>query len=239
MKKLLIILATFLLPLLAAAYELETEYSHTAKELTPILTQHINANYNNQTYQSSDGLYKKVLSILNKNKAVNHHFGISANDDGTTSNFACYIVDNIKRELEEEGLTEQLTADVHTLNEVANHIVSTGFDNKYETLLAIGVNPIEAGLRLGHNKGHKYGPYVDEALSKGQITYQHYDLQSSSKAIVTEQVLYITTTEEEIEAIQENLTKLNTLQRPEWMQELIKDFKQEIKQSTKKFFNYF
>lgn len=239
MKNLLITLIIFFFPLLAAAYDFQQQYADTSNQLTDVITTHAPANYNNQYKNSNGDLYKQVINVLNKHKAVNHNFLATPSNDGTTSNFACYLVDDIKKELQSEGLAEQLQNDEHTLNEVANHIVGFGYDNKYETLLAVGVSPIEAGLRLGHDKNHKYGKYIDEALTQGQITYEHYEPQSSTVALITNEVIYITVTEAEVEAVQKHLTDLNAMHRPKWMQEFIKELKHEVKQETKELFEYF
>lgn len=230
MKTTTILFAIFCLPMLAHSYELEPMYADMAKNLNAVITADINAVYNNQ--QSDDKLYKKVINILDSHRATHHSYGVS-DDNGTTSNFAFYLVDEIKAELQAEGLTEQLNNAPHTLNEIANHILGYGYENKFETLLAIGINPIEAGLRLEHGKGHQYGKYVEEALKKGQITYQHYTLKNSTTAIITEEVIYVTTTEEEVAEIMHNLIKMNSLQRPKWLEEIIGSSKQELRKIKK------
>ena len=230
MKNTIILFAIFCLPMLSHAYELEPIYADMAKDLNAAITANINANYN--TNQSDEKLYKKVIAILDNHKAAHHTYSFS-NDKNTTSNFACYLVEDIKKEIQNEGLTEQLKNSPYTLNEIANHILSYGYENKFETLLAIGINPIEAGLRLEHGKGRQYGKYVEEALEKGQITYQHYILKNSTTAIITEEVIYVNTTEEEVEKILHNLIKMNSLQRPKWLEEIIGSSKQELRKIKK------
>lgn len=222
--------------MLAQAYELEPMYADMVKDLNYTIKANIYANYN--TDNPDEKLYKKVIGILNNHSAANHTYSFS-NNESTTSNFACYLVEDIKKELQDKGLPEQLQNSPYTLNEIANHIISYGYENKFETLLAIGINPIEAGLRLEHGKGRQYGKYVNEALSEGKITYKHYALKNPTTAIITDQVIYVTTTEEEVEEIMHNLTQMNSLQRPQWLEEIIGDSKQELRKIKKGFKDLF
>ena len=222
MKKIVAIFTVLLLPLLASAYELEPEYADFAKELTETIQPTV-ANANNSNQEASR--WDKIQKVKNILDAAKHQFqssswGASGGTSGAGSSATIfdlfdrehyYNVEEITSNLRAEGLDTFLKNDQDAMDTVADYTTDHYyyiFHNDFEALLALGVNPIEAALRTGHNS------YVDSALKNGTITYKHYYLSSSSgymsgstTAVIADITIDVTTTQEEVNAIKEKLKK--------------------------------
>lgn len=79
-----------------------------------------------------------------------------------------YNIELLKKILREKNLEDALKNDEEVLHEIARHIVNHyPHTNDFETLMAIGIDPVEAAVRMNSEE------YIQSALEKGSITYSH------------------------------------------------------------------
>ena len=218
MKKIVALLAVVLLPLLASAYQLEPKYADMAKEFDEAIQLNVAKSNKTKEEASRTENIEKVKSILSNAKYTfeSSTWGASGGTGGAAATMSIgrhkyYKTEEIKSNLAKEHLDTFLQNDKAALSEVADYITDHRyyiFHNDFETLLAVGVSPIEAAIRTKNEE------YIKTALEDGEITYQHCYMeafQGNMHGGTIARSEYITiqvqTTQEEVNAIKEKLNK--------------------------------
>ena len=216
MKKILILATIFLLPLLAFSYELDSEYANFAKKLKADLKADIQ--YQQQQYDFPDDYYvDKIQAIIESS--------IGLFEDKIVFQ-RYYRTGHLKTLLQKYNLANILKNNEQVLHEVARYIVNNyPHNNDFEALLAIGIDPVEAAVRLNNEE------YLDSALEKGVITYPHcytvtsINMDNSSAVLngyIEPSTIKVNTSQEQIEDIklkiqeQEIIRKKSRLLRKFW-----------------------
>ena len=134
--------------------------------------------------------------------------GTAAGGDISTSKKRYYDIEKIKSGLKAKGLDTFLKDQNNriVLAAVANFITyhkRNDYYNDFETLLAVGIDPIEAAVRTS-NQNY----YLNNALKEGIINYRHCYTQvfigpyGGHVSAITERItIEVETTEQEVEAI--------------------------------------
>ncbi len=216
MKKILTLLSLLLLPLLAFSYELDSEYTNFAKELKNDLKTDIK--YQQTNYDFPDDYYvDKIQAIIDSS--------IGLFEDKIIFQ-RYYKTGQLKTYLDKQNLTDVLKNNKQVLHQAARYIVRNyPHNNDYEALLAIGVDPVEAAIRLNNEEN------IKSALEKGTITYPHcytvtsINMDNSSAVLngyIEPSTIEVNTTQEQIEDIklkiqlQETIRKKSRLLRKFW-----------------------
>lgn len=214
MKKIFILAGILLLPFFVSAYEFGPEYENMARDIEETVTSTTIKAAKNQTQDTRKNKIKRVKDILfTAFKSLNLMNGIN-----TVSAAKYYDTDEVRQKLSDENLYTFLENDAEALDEVADyttkHNILWNPYNDFETLLTLGVNPIEAAIRAGKPD------YVESALNEGTITYIHCTTERYKDAFgggiraKTEDVsISVTTTVEEINTIKEKLKKKSFLEK--------------------------
>lgn len=207
MKKFTILAGILLLPLLATAYDFGPEYSAMAESTAKAITSAIARFDDGNLLTTRKDKIEKIKIII---KTSQKNFTGKEGDVLVTSKY--YDIDEIKANLAEEGLDTFLASDAAALEEIADYITQHFIVNAYndfETLYTVGVNPIEAAIRSGHDD------YVTSALNDQIIIYKHYSSTIDTDTFggrfvngkIEDKQIDVVTSEEEIEAIKTKLQK--------------------------------
>ena len=157
--------------------------------------------------------------------------GTAAGGDAMFTSDRYYNTKRIKADLNAKGLDTFLQDENNriVLAAIANYITDHKkytFHNDFETLLTIGIDPIEAAVRTSNDNY-----YLDNALSKGIINYPHCythvtigPFGGHSAAITGRVEIEAKTTEQEVEDI---ITRLEN-EKP-----LVEEFNKEISEFKK------
>ena len=232
MKRTAALAGLLLLPLLAFAYELEPEYVEFAKELNGTLettVQETADGYetditNNKTDKTPLEQIKAILRNCKAEFMDSHSCKGEVLPPYASPWILRYFNTNIlAKQLEEQQLDSILKNDEELLNEIANYIVKTRPNrNDFETLLTVGVNPIEAAIRTNKED------YITSALQKGYIVYDHYYIEhvydeycSRRIPLTSREIIPVRTSQEEINEIIAKLEKQNRWEPPQWLRKII------------------
>jgi len=208
MKKIFILAGILLLPFFVSAYEFGPEYENMARDIEETVTSTAARATKDTAEDARKDKIKRVKDILfDAFKSLNLMNGIN-----TISAAKYYDTDDVSQKLSEEKLYTFLENDAEALDEVADyttkHNILWNPYNDFETLLTLGVSPIEAAIRA------EEPDYVESALNEGTITYIHYTTERYKDAFgggiraKTEKVsIPVTTTAEEINTVKEKLRK--------------------------------
>jgi len=208
MKKFIILTGILLLPFLATAYDFGPEYSAMAENTNKVLTNAITRLGDENEFNARRDTIRQIKTII---KSAQKNFSGRWGDNLVPSKY--YDTSEIKQNLRAKLLDFFLSGDPEALAEVADYITQHSFlvnpHNDFETLLTVGVNPIEAAIRTDHDD------YLKSALEEGVIIYQHYTTTIDKDALGggfvvghTEDVtLKVTTSKEEIAALKEKFKK--------------------------------
>ena len=208
MKKIVALLAVVLLPFLASAYQLEEEYANMAQELS----NNVQLTCEKDQAETAATNVEKIKEIIN-NAIENWDTSVHCPGESypyTTSSFKRYFnTQKIKNNLKANNLDTVLKNDTQLLDEIAAYVVKIWPDrNDFETLLTIGVSPIEAAIRVKNDE------YIESALD-GEIVYTHYYLEPANSpctgfhAEKVDSSINVNTSEEEINAIKAKLEAKN------------------------------
>ena len=165
MKKILILTAIFLLPILAFSnefnYELDLPNPDFAKQLDNDIKNDIK--YQQQLTDPFPPEYyvdKIKFAIDNSIKLFEDKFIFKR----------YYDVELLKMSLStSQNYGDILKNDTQVLHEAARYILNNyPHRNDFEALLAIGIDPVEAAVRMNNEE------YIQSALEKGSITYSHH-----------------------------------------------------------------
>jgi len=208
MKKLIILSGILLLPFLATAYDFGPEYSAMAESTAKTLNNAIVRIDDENELTTRKDKIEKIKSII---RTAQKNFTGKDGDALVSSKY--YDIDEIKANLAEKGLDTFLANDAEALEEIADYITQHFFlinsYNDFETLYTVGVNPVEAAIRSGHDD------YVTSALNDQIIIYKHHsstiDIDILGGRFVSgkteDKQIEVVTSEEEIEAIKTKLQK--------------------------------
>ena len=174
MKKMFTLLAVLLLPLLAFAGQQENEVTAMAEELglESTIKSSVQATYervkNNKIQRVKDLIYKSQHEFADNvwSGGAGGTAGASGNVLNSTHKF--YDTQELKQDLESENLLNFLARNPKALDEVADYTTEHFFlwtaHNDFETLLLLGVHPIEAALRTDT-------PYEIEMQNQTEVHY--------------------------------------------------------------------
>lgn len=206
MKKIIILAGVLLLPFLASAYQLKEEYANMAQELN----NNIQLTCEQNQAETAATNVEKIKEIIN-NAIENWDTSVHCPGESypySASSFKRYFnTQKIKDELKANNLDTVLKNDTQLLDEIAAYVVKIWPDrNDFETLLTIGVSPIEAAIRV------KNDDYIESALN-GKIVYTHYYLKPANNpctgfhAEKVDRSINVNTSEEEINVLKTKVAK--------------------------------
>ena len=206
MRKILISAGLLLLPFLAFSYELDLEYTNFAKQLQYDLKETIQGQ---QLSDFPDDYYVDKITAIIENS-------IRLFEDKIIFK-RYYKTDIIKTSLQKQKLMDILKNNEQVSHQVARYIVNHNpHTNDFEALLAIGVNPIEAAVRLNNEE------YIQSALETGTITYPHPYIVTTiymdesrvvSNGCTSPTIIQVNTSQEEIEEIKSKIQRQEELRK--------------------------
>lgn len=219
MKKVVTLLAVVLLPIVASAYQEDlTNLTDQIGDKVASAVAKVDAQNQANTRQDKIERIKDILSdakyrFESSSWAASGGTGGAGSSSNLLTRHHYYKVEEITQNLNAEGLDAFLKNDAEALSEVADYVTDHNyyiFHNDFETLLAIGVTPIEAAIRT---KGDEYVKIDTEETEEGAnvtITYQHCYLESfvgymhGGTAAKSDSVtITVTATTEELNALKE------------------------------------
>ncbi len=156
MKKLIILTGMFLLPFMVSAYQIDKEYADMAQQLNKTIQQDTA-----KTEITPKELLSQVKILINESKTKQSQ-SISKEQEKDHSNkyyksYYCYDVNKLESSLKEKQLLNQLQNNKEILNQVAEYILGhKPHRNDFETLLTIGVSPVEAALKIEETREQIY-----------------------------------------------------------------------------------
>ena len=208
MKKIIILAGVLLLPFLASAYQLEEEYANMAQELSNNVQLTCEQNQA-ETAATNVEKIKEIIDNAIENWDTTVHCPGESYPYSASSFKRYFNTQKIKDDLNTNKLDKVLENDTQLLDEIAAYVVKIWPDrNDFETLLAIGVSPIEAAIRV------KNDDYTESALN-GEIVFTHYYLEPADSpctgfhAEKVDRSIKVNTSEEEIDAIKAKIDKEN------------------------------
>ena len=219
MKKAVITVMILLFPFLISAFELNEEQKNMSEQIGNTVQATCNAQNARAVNSSRKEKIKRIKEILaDAKRPFDSIITWSSSGSVTPQVFVknrYYDTDMISQKLADEKLKTFLENDKEALNNVAAYTTNHRFyvfHNDFEALLAIGVSPIEAALRTGHDD------YVTDALQKGEITYTHCyrEYYEESNLVMSmggyrpkskDITIKVNTTEEEVAAVKNALPK--------------------------------
>ena len=205
MKKILTSIGLLLLPFLISSYELDLEYEDLTKQLQSDLV----TNIQQQQFDLPDDYYAEKIENV-----VESSIGLFE-DKIIFQRY--YRTGHLKTYLQKYNLANLLKNNEQVQHQVARYIVNHyPHNNDFEALLAIGVDPVEAAVRLNNEE------YIKSALETGTITYPHcyvvttIDMDASrsySKGYTEPATIEVNTSKEQIEEIKLKIQKQEQIRK--------------------------
>lgn len=195
MKKLNILTAILFLPLLASAYQMDKQYTDMARQLNETVLQETA-----KTEITPKELLSQVKNLI-KESRIKKSESISKDEEKAHSNkyyksYYCYDTEKLTSSLQENQLQSKLQDNMEVLNQVAEYIVGNKpHRNDFETLLTVGVTPIEAVLRVKETKEQlnntikEVAAYFDELIRQEGITADEAELKAAKHQFINDFLL--------------------------------------------------
>ena len=161
MKKLIILTGILLLPFMVSAYQIDKEYADMAQQLNKTIQQ-----YTAKTEITPKELLSQVKILIDESR-IKQSQTISKGKEKDHSNkyyksYYCYDVNKLESSLKENQLLDKLQNNKEILNQLSEYIIDhKPHRNDFETLLTIGVSPVEAALKTKGTREQVYELLAD------------------------------------------------------------------------------